>query len=33
MMRLLFGVILVATAAMIIESLPELERYLELRDM
>ncbi len=33
MTRLLFGVVLVAVVAMVIESLPEIERYLELRDM
>ncbi|MGI8815395.1 MAG: DUF6893 family small protein [Pseudonocardia sp.] len=33
MTRLLFGAVLVAVVAMLIESLPEIERYLELRDM
>jgi hypothetical protein len=31
--RLLFGAFLVAVAAMVIESLPEIERYLVIREM
>lgn len=33
MTRLLFGVTLVAVAALIISSLPDLRRYFEIRDM
>jgi len=33
MTRLLFGVVLVAVAALIIESMPEIQRYFELGEM
>ena len=33
MKNLLFGALLVAAAAVILSSLPDLQRYLEIRDM
>ena len=33
MTRLLFGALLVAAAALIISSLPDLQRYLEISDL
>lgn len=31
--RLLFGVVLVAVAAVVLQSLPDVAKYLEIRDM